>query len=178
MVSMICHGALNRAVREFNLLDTGMILDKTRDLVAEYFIQSEKDIRDGMDIAICAWDFNSNTIQYSGANNPVWFVRDNTINEIKASKQSVGITPKNFPFETHEVQLKKNDVFYLFTDGFPDQFGGDRGKKYKYKRFKELLLKISSKTVNDQKNALEKEFLEWKKDFEQVDDVCVMGVRL
>ena len=178
MVSMICHGALNRAVREFNLLDTGMILDKTRDLVAEYFIQSEKDIRDGMDIAICAWDFNSNTIQYSGANNPIWYVRDNTINEIKPSKQSVGITTKYLPFETHEVQLKKNDVFYLFTDGFPDQFGGERGKKYKYKRFKELLLKISSKTVNDQKNALEKEFLEWKKDFEQVDDVCVMGVRL
>ena len=178
MVSMICHGALNRAVREFNLLDTGMILDKTRDLVAEYFIQSEKDIRDGMDIAICAWDFNSNTIQYSGANNPIWYVRDNTINEIKPSKQSVGITTKYSPFETHQVQLKKNDVFYLFTDGFPDQFGGERGKKYKYKRFKELLLKISSKNVNDQKNALKKEFLEWKKDFEQVDDVCVMGVRL
>jgi len=178
MVSMICHGALNRAVREFQLLDTGLILEKTRDLVAEYFFQSEKDIRDGMDIAICSWDTNENTLQYSGANNPVWYVRDNTIKELKASKQTVGITPKYFPFETNEIQLKKNDVFYLFTDGFPDQFGGERGKKYKYKNFKQFLLSISKDDLKIQQNKISKEFSEWKRDFEQIDDVCVMGVRI
>ena len=179
MVSMICHGALNRAVREFNLLDTGMILDKTRDLVAEYFIQSEKDIRDGMDIAICAWDFNSNTIQYSGANNPIWYVRDNTINEIKPSKQSVGITTKYSPFETHQVQLKKNDVFYLFTDGFPDQFGGERGKKFKMKAFKGLLLSIHLKPMEEQKEILQKTIIDWMGDeYEQIDDICVVGIKV
>jgi len=178
MVSMICHGALNRAVREFQLLDTGLILEKTRDLVAEYFIQSEKDIRDGMDIAICAWDTNENTLQYSGANNPLWYVRDDTIKELKASKQTVGITPKYFPFETNKIQLKKNDIFYLFTDGFPDQFGGERGKKYKYKNFKQFLLSISKDNLKNQQNNMSKEFSEWKRDFEQIDDVCVMGVRI
>ena len=144
MVSMICHGALNRAVREFQLLDTGLILEKTRDLVAEYFIQSEKDIRDGMDIAICAWDTNENTLQYSGANNPLWYVRGDIIKELKASKQTVGITPKYFPFETNEIQLKKNDVFFFFLDGFPDQFGGQKGKKLMYKPFKQMLLSMET----------------------------------
>ena len=178
MVSMICNGALNRAVREFNLIDTGLILEKTRSLVAEYFIESEKDIRDGMDIAICVLDFKRNNIQYSGANNPIWYVRNNEIIEIKASKQSVGKTPKYFPFNTSEIQLKKNDVFYLFSDGFADQFGGEKGKKYKYKKFKQFLNTISSISMNDQKLAIAKEFLSWKGDFEQVDDVCIMGVRI
>ena len=178
MVSMICHGALNRAVREFQLLDTGLILEKTRELVAEYFIQSEKDIRDGMDIAICILNKDINTIQYSGANNPLWYVRDNNINEIKASKQSVGKTPKILPFETHDIQLKKNDIFYLFTDGIADQFGGKKGKKYKYKKFKQFLLNISSRSMGDQKKEIANEFSEWKGEFEQIDDVCVMGVRI
>ena len=100
------------------------------------------------------------------------------IKELKASKQTVGITPKFFPFETNKVQLKKNDIFYLFTDGFPDQFGGERGKKYKYKKFKQFLLNISKDDLKIQQNKMSKEFSEWKRDFEQIDDVCIMGVRI
>jgi len=101
-----------------------------------------------------------------------------TIVEIKADKQPIGKTDHAKPFTTHELTLQKGMLFYLFTDGFADQFGGPKGKKYKYKQLEELLLANATKTMNEQHEMLTQQFALWKGNLEQIDDVCVIGVRL
>lgn len=196
MVSVVCSNALDRTVNEFKIRDTGKILDKTTDLVIETFKKSEDEVKDGMDIALCniKYEGDASVITFSGANNPVWIISSREdigiegslnvvekglcLHEIKATKQPVGQYADRKPFESTEIRLKKGEIFYLFTDGFADQFGGDKEKKYKYKPFKLFFMSISGKQMKDQEKALEKEFNEWKRDYEQVDDVCVIGVRV
>ena len=103
---------------------------------------------------------------------------DYTLYEIKADKQPIGKFDDLKPYITHEVELQKGDVVYTFTDGYADQFGGEKGKKFKYKPFKELLLSIQDKTMNEQREIIHQKFNDWKGDLEQVDDVCVIGVRV
>ena len=152
-----------------------------------------------MDISLCAIDFKTMTLQWAGANNPLWIVRNvelemlndeskneyskfNTQNlkliEIKPDKQPIGKVENPQPFTTHTIELQKGDSIYLFTDGFADQFGGPKGKKFKYKPFKELLLSIQDKSMDEQKQIIEQTFINWKGELEQVDDVCVIGVRM
>jgi serine phosphatase RsbU (regulator of sigma subunit) len=179
MVSVVCHGALNRAVREFKLTDSSEILNKVRELVIESFnTNTNDDIKDGMDIALCVLNFKTNKLNFSGANNSLYMIREGKVNEIKADKQPIGRYVTSEPFTKHEIQLKSGDAIYIFTDGFPDQFGGDKGKKFKYEPFREMLLANQSKNMNDQKLLLDKTFEDWKGDLEQVDDVCVIGVRI
>ena len=120
------------------------------------------------------------TIAWAGANNDLLIVKKGASQmlEIKPNKQPIGGYVTTDPFTTHEVKIEKGDCVYLTSDGYPDQFGGEKGKKYKYKRFKELLLKHSHLKMNDQKSRISSEFWEWKQGFEQIDDVCVMGVRI
>ena len=178
MVSVVCHGALNRAVKEFGLTNPALILNKVRELVIESFNTSSDDIKDGMDIALCAINFKTNKLNFSGANNGLYVVSGGQINEIKADKQPIGRYVTSEPFTNHEIDLKAEDTVYVFTDGYADQFGGEKGKKFKYEPFRDLLMANQSKNMNDQKMLLDKTFEDWKGNLEQVDDVCVIGVRI
>jgi serine phosphatase RsbU (regulator of sigma subunit) len=194
MVSVVCHNALNRVVREFGMHQPAEILDKVTDLVIETFERSDHEVKDGMDIALVGLTLDTMQLEYAGANNPLWIIREGadehkglelsmelngkSLYEIKADKQPVGKFAYRKKFTYHKLKLQKGDLVYLSSDGFPDQFGGDRGKKLKSKAFKKLLIEMSSKDINEQKYLLEEAFIEWKSDFEQLDDVCVIGVKV
>jgi serine phosphatase RsbU (regulator of sigma subunit) len=178
MVSVVCNNALNRSVREFGLTEPSKILDKTKEIVIQEFEKSDADVKDGMDIALCA--LQENTLYYSGANNPLWIIREGSgiIEEVKSTKQPVGKVDNTKPFENHTVELKKGDSIYIFTDGYQDQFGGEKGKKFKAAKLKELLLNNREKSMEEQLVTLNQTFDKWKGSLEQVDDVCVIGVRI
>jgi serine phosphatase RsbU (regulator of sigma subunit) len=178
MVSVVCSNALNQSFREFGLTDPGQILDKTRELVFETFSKSDKDVKDGMDISLCSFNTKTKEIKWAGANNPLWYVKDGKLNEITAHKQSIGKTDNPMPFTTHSIKLTKSDCVYLFTDGYADQFGGPRGKKFKYKLMSEYVLSNALQLPSVQKEILENAFDNWKGELEQVDDVCMIGFRV
>jgi serine phosphatase RsbU (regulator of sigma subunit) len=177
MVSVVCSNALNRAVNEFQLSSTGQILDKTRELVLETFARSGEEIKDGMDISLIALNKASGRITWSGANNPLWYMQNNVFCEIKPDKQPIGKTDNPLPFQTHTIPFVSGTTFYLMTDGYADQFGGPKGKKYKYKQLQSLLTSISGLSPQKQREALEADFDDWKGALEQVDDVCLIGIR-
>jgi len=176
MVSVVCHNALNRAVREFKKTESGTILEKTRDLIIEEFEKSEEDVKDGMDVVLCG--IKNKVLQFAGANNPLWIINKGEFVEIKGNKQPVGKHITKEPFVNHTLQLEKNDIVYLFSDGFADQFGGPSGKKYRYSKLKELLISIKDLSMAGQKEILANNFETWKGDLEQVDDVLLIGIRI
>lgn len=176
MVSVICNNALNRSVREFGLTEPGKILDQTRKIVIEEFEKSADEVKDGMDIALCMLD--GFELQYSGANNPLWILRAGEILETKANKQPIGKFDKIVPYQTHQMTLQPGDLLYIFSDGFADQFGGPKGKKFKSENFKRLLIKIKDLSIKKQQVEIESAFNNWKGDLEQLDDICVIGVKL
>lgn len=178
MVSVVCHNALNRAVGDFNLVNPAKILDKTAELVIEAFKKNNEDVKDGMDISLCSFDLENNKLEYAGAINSLFYIRENNLTEIKGDKQPIGQYAEIKPFTNHSIDLLPNDKFYLFSDGYPDQFGGEKGKKFMYKKFRDLILEISNNEFSKQEGKLEKEFHNWKEDLEQVDDVCVIGVKI
>jgi len=195
LVSVVCSNALNRCVNEFKLTEPSQILDKTRELVIATFAKSGANVKDGMDIAICA--INGTKMTYAGANNPLWIVRDTallsdiqkkerdtylgdkvSLIEYKATRQSVGLNEVMKPFEQQDIELHKEDTVYLFSDGYADQFGGPKGKKLMYKSFKKLLLDLVDTPLNEQSERIITDFNTWKGDLEQVDDVVVIGFRV
>jgi tetratricopeptide (TPR) repeat protein len=183
MVSVVCANALNRTVKEFKLIDSGKILDKVRELVLETFAKSESEVKDGMDISLCVLDLEKKKIYWSGANNPLWLVRknnsgNNELFEFKPDKQPIGKTEKPEPFRTEEIKFNDEDVIYIFTDGFEDQFGGEKGKKFKSSKMKEMVLSVQNLSMENQRNIILNKFEDWKGDLEQVDDVCIIGVKL
>ena len=195
IVSVVCNNALKRSVNEFKLLEPGKILDKTIEIVVQEFEKGEEEVKDGMDIALCSLKLSESyaTLQYAGANNPLWIVNPNRKEwpdfmlpfgehnegaEIKADKQPIGKIDQVSSFTTHTIELVKGDTIYVFTDGYADQFGGEKGKKLMYKPFKRLLTDIYHLPMEEQQQALEKYFSTWKGHHEQVDDVCVIGVRV
>lgn len=178
MVSVICNNALSRSVREFKLTQPSLILDKAREIVISEFEKSDDDVKDGMDISLCALNSITNELQWSGANNPLIIIRNNEIIEIKPDKQPVGKYSGAKNFTNHLIQLQKGDLLYIFSDGYSDQFGGENGKKLKYKTFKQLLLKHHTKTMAIQKTELNTAIELWKGGLEQVDDICIIGLRI
>ncbi len=178
MVSVLCNNGLNRSVREHGLKEPGQILDKTREIVISEFEKSEEEVKDGMDIALCSLE--GNMLKYAGAHNPLWIIRSGAedVEEIKADKQPIGKYDEPTPYETHTIELNPGDTFYTFSDGYADQFGGDKGKKLKAKNFKNLLLSIQKEPMERQRELIDEAFETWKGDFEQLDDVCVIGVRV
>ncbi len=193
MVSVVCNNGLNRSVREHGLTEPGQILDKTREIVIAEFEKSEEEVKDGMDIALCSLE--GTTLKYAGANNPLWIIRSHAaesfsdgakgaeaVEEIKANKQPIGKYAEPLPYTTHTIELQKGDSFYIFSDGYADQFGGERGKKFKAANFKRLLLSIQNENIEQQKLIIDKAFEDWKnaggEALEQLDDVCVIGVRV
>ena len=178
MVSVVCSNALNRTIKEFQITETGKILDKTRELVLETFEKSSSDVKDGMDISLLCIDTASKKVFWSGANNPLWYVQNNELMVIKADKQPIGKTDFSKPFTTHQIPFQENTTFYLFTDGFADQFGGPEGKKFKYKQLSDLLSKSNYLPSEEQKTLIENAFADWKGELEQIDDVCIIGLRI
>ena len=179
MVSIVCHNALNRAVREFGLSEPAAILDKTTEIVIENFAKSEENIKDGMDISLCAYNAKTNQLEWSGANNSLWIIQNGNLLETKADKQPIGMNENSKPFTNHLFTLNAGDTIYLFTDGFADQFGGETGeKKLTRKKFKEKLMSIQNLTLQEQGAALDKFIIDYKKDIDQIDDILVMGVQV
>ncbi len=195
MVSVVCNNGLNRSVREFGLTDPGEILNKTREIVIAEFEKSEDEVKDGMDIALCSLD--GNTLKYAGANNPLWIIRkqeardekeeDNNqqlptsnyqLIEIKANKQPIGQFDNPEPYTTHTIKLQQGDSIYIFSDGYVDQFGGEKGKKFKAAAFRTLLLSIQDMPMEEQNAIIINTFENWKGNLEQIDDVCIIGVKI
>ncbi|MBL4654077.1 MAG: SpoIIE family protein phosphatase [Flavobacteriales bacterium] len=192
MVSVVCVNALNRSVREFGLTNPAQILEKTRELVIGTFERSDEVVRDGMDISLCAINLKTKNIEWAGANNPIYHIKKNDeglteemvsnethyLREIKPDSQPIAKYAKENPFTNHSVNLVEGDIFILITDGFADQFGGEKGKKFKYKPFKELLLANMHLPMDEQRQALSSSFENWKGNYGQIDDICVIGVRV
>jgi serine phosphatase RsbU (regulator of sigma subunit) len=178
MLSVVCASALSKTLLEEDITDTGKILNRTRELVVGRFAKSNENVKDGMDISLCA--LHGKTLQWSGANNPLWILRKNAtqIEETKPDKQPIGKVDNPRPFTSHTFNLEQGDTIYIFTDGYQDQFGGERGKKFKATQLKELLLQIQHKTMDVQKEILLTTFEKWRGGLDQIDDVCVIGVRV
>ena len=134
-------------------------------------------IRDGMDIGLCVIDRKRKKVEYAGAFLPLYLIRDGKLVEMMADKIIIGMNPEGQPYTDHEIDLLVNDIFYLFSDGYVDQFGGSENKKFMYRRFRYLLLTIHSFPVNDQKSILEENMRTWMGTNEQVDDMMVIGFR-
>lgn len=184
LVSVICNNSLNRNLHEKGILDSGKLLDATRESVIQKFEMSDDHVKDGMDISLCILNLNKNLkenqLQWSGANNPLWLIRKGVVQVFNPDKQPIGNFENARPFTTHKITVEKGDALYLFTDGFQDQFGGESvgGKKFKASRFKELLVSIQDKSMNEQGKILEETIDTWQGIFEQVDDICVIGVKI
>ncbi|RMG80212.1 MAG: hypothetical protein D6707_06770, partial [Bacteroidetes bacterium] len=150
MVSVVCANALNRSVNEFKIHEPGKILDCAREIVINTFCNQNENVRDGMDISLLR--FNSKTLQaqWSGANNPLYIIRNQEVISFKGDRQPVGIFSKASSFTTHNFSLEKGDRVYIFSDGFPDQFGGTKGKKYKSKNLISFLKNTSHLSINEQ----------------------------
>lgn len=181
-MSIVGNNLLNEAVHEYRLSKPSHILDFLNKGVSSTLRQEVENskVKDGMDIALCAWDKKENKLEFSGANNPIYFARENQLNIVLGDRHSIGIFlgEEIKQYKNNEMQIQKGDVVYIFSDGLADQFGGEKGKKFKYKRLRELLLSIHSLPMDEQKELLDRKFEEWKGNFEQVDDVLVIGVRV
>ena len=180
-MSMIGNSLLNEMIIENNIQDTNIILDRVSDKVKESLDQKgeQGESRDGMDMVLCKLNKQTNELMYTGAKNPLYLIREGELIEYKGDKRPVGYyTAENVLFTSNKISLKKNDIIYLFSDGFSDQFGGETAKKYKAANFKRFLLSIHDKDMEVQQQLLSDEFDRWKGELEQIDDVCVMGVRV
>lgn len=160
--------------------DPGSILNRMNRLFDLVFEDSDDlTLKDGMDLSLCAFDRRTWELEFAGAFSSVYLVRDQEITVLRGAKNFVG--PDNgLPregFTTQKIKLEKNDILYLFTDGFPDQFGGPEGKKFKYRRFRHLLLNIHNLPMEVQKRELESQMKEWMGDQEQIDDQTIIGLR-
>lgn len=195
-MSMLGIALLNEIINKEYITHPGVILRRLRKEVINSLQQKGErgEQKDGMDIALCTLDLENMKLQFAGANNPLYLIRksnmdkvgvirceligDDQLYEIKGDPMPIGISDRMDNFTLHEIDVYKGDSFYLFTDGFPDQFGGPDGKKFGYKQFRELLLKNNSKTMPDQKISLEKLLNEWMGNNSQIDDILVIGFRI
>ncbi|MBL0329444.1 MAG: tetratricopeptide repeat protein [Bacteroidetes bacterium] len=184
MMSMLGLNLLSQAVNEKGLIQPAAIL-KHLDVGIYQSLRKtseENAMKDGMDLSLCALNLKTHELQYSGAYNPVWIVKSGTneMIEIKADKKPIGANSSGEEgvYKNHTIQLEKGDCIYLFTDGFADQFGGKKGKKFMYRPLKEILISVSQKSMQNQLNALSNALYSWQGDHDQVDDILIIGVRV
>jgi serine phosphatase RsbU (regulator of sigma subunit) len=179
-VSLIAFNMLNKVVLERRVKQPSVILNELDKLMRNLFTKSTEKVRDGVDMGICAYNTLTKELSFAGAYHSLFVFDGSNFKEIKGNRESIGFSIFNEKkdFINHTVDIKSGDTVYLSTDGFPDQFGGEKGKKLKWKNFKQLLSDIQITKIQDQKEELKQFFYEWKNDLEQLDDVCVMGVKL
>lgn len=181
-MSMLGIALLNQIVAQQHVLQASKILEQMRVMVKQYLGQTGLDEseapKDGMDMALCVWDLDSNHCNFSGAYNPMIMVRGGELRVFHAVKSPVGIHMRELPFEDQDVTLQKGDRLFLFSDGYSDQFSSSRHDKFKMSRFRQLLLDTSRLSMSDQRNSIVDNYYSWKGDFMQIDDVCVLGVEI
>lgn len=165
---------VNDAAEILNRLNTGIIDTFSKGLSEESIL-----VKDGMDVAFCIVDKENNTLQYAGAFSNLYLIRDSKITEIKGDRYSVGMgnEPEKQLFSSHYIPIQPDDMIYIFTDGYVDQFGGPDTKKYKFRRFRHLLLNIHKFPLETQRQYLEDSIIEWKGDHDQVDDILIIGIK-
>lgn len=183
MVSIVCANALNKTVVEKELYKPSEILESVNEIVRENFGKGTNQVNDGMDICLIAIKRDANgkiELQYAGANNPLWYVRKNAgiIEEIRPTKRPIGHYILESPFENHTLSFDRGDTLYLFTDGYADQFGGPKNKKFNYRALKEMFVTNHKNDLKTQREIYHTNLVNWKNDFDQIDDICVMGIRL
>ncbi len=157
------------------------ILNKLREKIMESLNQTGEinESKDGIDLSMCIINKDKTSIQFSGANNPLYIIRNNKLLEIKADSMPVGINAvSEEPFSVTDIKIRKNDILYMFSDGFPDQFGGPDGKKFKYRPFKQLLLDIHKRKMNEQHTILRNTINNWMGNNEQIDDILIFGFKI
>jgi serine phosphatase RsbU (regulator of sigma subunit) len=158
------------------------ILNRLNDDFHEIFKDIDNVVlRDGMDVAFCSIDKKDMILEFAGAFNPLYLIRDNKITEIKGDRFAIGLDEVNFreqTFKNHLIPIQKGDIIYIFSDGFADQFGGPDGKKYKYRRFRHLLLNLHQLPMEKQHEILENNVMEWRGEQDQVDDILVIGIKI
>lgn len=181
-MSIVANNMLNQVLRLKETLSAGQILDQVNKLAAKTINQNVDDsaVRDGMDMTLCIIDPETNSLEMAGANNPLYLFRNGELKEFKADKVAIGYTEYGGPhnFTTTTIQLEKGDMIYLFSDGYADQFGGPKGKKFMVGQFRSFLTTIHSRSVEAQQKLLDETIEMWRGNLEQVDDVLVMGFRI
>jgi serine phosphatase RsbU (regulator of sigma subunit) len=179
-VSLIAFNMLNKVVLERKITKPSLVLGELDKLMRNLFSKSAEKVRDGVDMGFCSYNVKTNQLNFAGAYQSLFVCNGAEIEEIKGNRESIGfsIFKEKKQFVNHEVTVKSGDSLYLSTDGFPDQFGGEKGKKLKWKNFKQLLCDIQPTKIIEQKEELRQFFYNWKDDLEQLDDVCVIGVKI
>ncbi|MGB0887356.1 MAG: tetratricopeptide repeat protein [Vicingaceae bacterium] len=179
-VSLIAYNALNKIVVEQEITKPANILNAIDQIMIESFSNTENAVRDGMDMGVCSWNTKTNQLQFSGAYHSLFICNNSQLKEVKGNRESIGYSffEKKAPFTNHQVNIEEESVVYLSSDGFPDQFGGEKGKKLKWNGFRGLLKEVNNKKFSKQKEELSQFLNNWKGDLEQLDDICVMGVKL
>jgi len=179
-MSMLGISFLNEIVSK-NIPTANTILNRLRENVMKALHQTggKSENKDGMDIALCVIDLGEMKLEFSGAFNPLYMIRDGVLLETRGDKMPIGINAiAEKSFSNHIIDLQKGDLIYVFSDGYPDQFGGPEDKKFKYANLKKLLIKNSKKSIKTQMKELERSFIRWKSDAEQVDDVLIIGIKI
>ena len=181
IMSMLNISSLNEAVEGQKLTEPAQILNQTRSSIIRHLANdgSAEGGKDGMDCSLLCFDFDTMQLHYAAANNPVWIVRSHALHELEADSMPVGKHDKDgISFSQHVFDLQAGDMVYALTDGYPDQFGGPKGKKFMYRQMKTLLTDISSMPLAEQQQALAENLHAWMGSQEQVDDITVIGVRI
>ena len=179
-MSLVGANGLNSAANDHKLSDPGLILDDLNKYSSEALNKNNDDsVRDGMDITLCSLNKKQMKLKFAGAYNPLYLIRDNELQIIKTDKFAIGsFKPGEKNFETIEIDVKKGDKIYIFSDGYADQFGGPRGKKFMYRQFKETLLSTIHESMENQKQLLDKRIESWRGSLEQIDDIVIFGVEV
>jgi len=182
LISVIGFNYLHRAVVENGISIPSEILEFLDVGVNERLRQTDNasGVNDGMELSLCNLNLKTKLLQYSGAYNPLYIVSNDEIKVVKGDKLEIGVNSDGIAdnYTNHTIQLKEGDCVYLFSDGYADQFGGPKGKKFMYKQLRETLVKINNRSMSEQKKILESVFQNWRGEEDQVDDVLVMGVRV
>lgn len=179
-MSIVGYNALNEALRKYET--PAEILDDLNQGISKTLHNNAmgSTTKDGMDLALCCYDKKKKELQYAGAYNPLYLIRNSEITQIKADKFAIGtyFEDHSKKYTNHTLQLQKDDHIYVFSDGYADQFGGPKGKKFMYRRFRELLLSLTEKSMPAQRSFLNNTIEQWKGPLEQIDDILVLGVHV